>query len=212
MTKHNNPADPFHFKLYDFLVLGSEIVAARDIVRITFSSMWMLLNALRAIIAGWGFQLNGDVTGKVCRVSIDVLEFGVNSIPKRNNVLCLAIIPKSTESEKVYTITWDDLREGVLTALTYKHCGDAECSCCGLVMELIRHVEVQKFLRSQRFRRRELPVETSMCDNFKGWGNFSENVLGIDANICLPHATGTLSKLIIYYQHSDRSARRYSCR
>ena len=72
MRKRNDPEDPFHFKLFDFSVLGSELIAERVIVRFTVASFWKLANVLQAIIAGWGFQLNGDVTGKVCRASIDV--------------------------------------------------------------------------------------------------------------------------------------------
>ena len=86
----------------DFVVLGSELIAQHDIVCITVASLWMLANVLQAIIAGWGFQLNGNVTCKVCRARVDVLGFGINLISKRNNVLCLAIILKATEGEKVY--------------------------------------------------------------------------------------------------------------
>ena len=106
--------------LCHFVVLGSEFIAQRDIVRITLSPPWMLLNAMRAIIAGWGFQLNGTVTGKLCRASVDFLQFGINSIPHRNRVLFFAVIPKATESETVYQIAWDDLRGGVLDMLKYK--------------------------------------------------------------------------------------------
>ena len=93
MRKHNDPQDSYHFRLFEFVVLGSQVSPERDIVRITFSSVWMILNALRAIVAGWGFQLNGYVTGKLCRKNIDLIEFCVNSIPKHNNVLCLGVIP-----------------------------------------------------------------------------------------------------------------------
>ena len=110
----------------------------------------MLLNVLLAIIAGWGFQLNGDVTGKLCRASVDLLQFGINSIPHRNHVLCLAVIPKATESETVYQITWDDLRAAVLLLLTLKDCGVAGCACCGPMLELIRHQQVQALRRVQR--------------------------------------------------------------
>ncbi len=58
------------------MVLGSQVSPERDIVHITFSSVWMILNAFRAIVAGWGFQLNGDVTGKLCGKNIDLFEFG----------------------------------------------------------------------------------------------------------------------------------------
>ena len=88
----------------------------------------MLLNALRAIIAGWGFQLNGDVTGKLCRNSVDLLQFGVNSIPHKNHVLCLAIIPSKSESEAVYQMTWDDLRTAVFELFTYKNCQEVRCA------------------------------------------------------------------------------------
>ncbi len=99
MRKHNDLQDAYHFRLFEFVVLGSQVSAKRDIVRITFSSVWMILNAFRAIDAGWEFQSNGDVTGKLCRKNIGLVEFGVNSIPKHNNVLCLGVIPKGTESD-----------------------------------------------------------------------------------------------------------------
>ena len=38
MHKHNDPEDPYHFDLFEFVVLGGELRAQRDIVRITFSS------------------------------------------------------------------------------------------------------------------------------------------------------------------------------
>ena len=141
-------------------MLGSEFIPQRDILRITLSSPWMLSNALRAIIAGWGFQLNGDVTGKLCRASVDLLQFGVNSIPHKNHVLCFAVIPRATESEAVYQMTWDDLRSAVIDLFRYKDCGAPGYTTCGPILELITHSQIQAFLQSARFRRSELPVET----------------------------------------------------
>ena len=60
MRKHNDPEDAYHFRLFDFVVLGSQVTAEHDLVRITFGSVWMICNAYRAIITGWGFQMNGD--------------------------------------------------------------------------------------------------------------------------------------------------------
>ncbi len=77
------------------------------------SSVWMLTHAFRAIKAGWVFQLNADVTGKLCRKSVDLLAFSVTSIPKRNNTLCLCIIPSTTESEQAYTVVYNELRKAV---------------------------------------------------------------------------------------------------
>ena len=110
-------------RLFDFVVLGSQVTAEHDLVRITFGSVWMMLNAYRAIIAGWGFQLNGDVTGKYCNKSVDLVEFSVTSIPKQNNILCLGVIPKGTESELLYKITWDDFRVAAIELANYKDCG-----------------------------------------------------------------------------------------
>ncbi len=52
MRKPNDPQDACHFSLFEFVVLGSQVCPERDIVRITFSSIWMILNAFRAIITG----------------------------------------------------------------------------------------------------------------------------------------------------------------
>ena len=51
MRKHNDPEDAYHFRLFDFVVLSSQVTAEHDLVRITFGSVWMMLNAYRAIIA-----------------------------------------------------------------------------------------------------------------------------------------------------------------
>ncbi len=66
VRKHNDPAIDFHVSLYEYAVIGYELIAERDVVRINLSSVWMLANALRAIIARWNFQLCADVTGNFC--------------------------------------------------------------------------------------------------------------------------------------------------
>ena len=43
MRKHNDPEDAHHFRLFEFLV-GSQVTAERDLVLITFGSVWMILN------------------------------------------------------------------------------------------------------------------------------------------------------------------------
>ena len=120
---------------------------------------------------------------------MDLVEFSVTSIPKQNNILCLGVIPKRTESEKNYKITWDDFRAGAVLMTSYKDCGKEGCVCCQRVMQLLGNAEVQDYLRSDEFREGKVPVETAMCDNFKGWGNFAINELGNVSNVCLPHAS-----------------------
>ena len=192
MLKHNDAADPYHLRLFDFVVLGGQVSAEHDLVRITFGSVWMLLNAFRAIIAGWVFQLNGDVTGKFCNKSVDLVEFSVTSIPKQNNVLCLGVIPKGSESKIIYKITWDDFRKALVLMKGYKCCGkdDSDCECCMMVKEILEDAAVQQYFKSDEFKNAKLPVATAMSDNFKGWCNFAEEELGIKPNVCLPHASG----------------------
>ena len=59
-----------------------------------------------------------------------------------------------------------------------------------MVMELLDDEVVQKYVKSKEFREGKVPVETAMCGNFKGWGNFTINELGIIFNVCHPHDTG----------------------
>jgi hypothetical protein len=95
--------------IHDFCVIGQQNLAAHDVLRMSLSSMWMLTHAFRAIKAGWGFQLNTDVTCKDCRKSVDLLAFSVTLIPKHNNTICLCVIPKSTENKRAFTIVYDEL-------------------------------------------------------------------------------------------------------
>ena len=59
-----------------------------------------------------------------------------------------------------------------------------------MVVELLDDAEVQKYVKSKEFCEGKIQVETAMCDNFKGWGNFTINELGIISNVCHPHASG----------------------
>ncbi len=79
----------YHIGLIYVCVLHHQNLAEHDILRINLLSLWMLTHALRAMKAGWEFQLNANVTGKVCQKSIDLPAFSVTSIPKRINNMCL---------------------------------------------------------------------------------------------------------------------------
>jgi hypothetical protein len=210
LRKHNDPEDAYHLRLFDFVVLGSQVTAEHDLVRITFGSVWMMLNAYRAMKAGWGFQLNGDVTGKFCNKSVDLVEFSVTSIPKQNNILCLGVIPKGTESKIIYKITWHDFRSAAVELGTYKDCGKSGCITCQMVMQLLGDGNVVAEMAKKTWKEEgKLPVETAMCDNFKGWGNFSEEELGIVSNVCFPHGTGNVHYFLYVYCHADGGHGRY---
>jgi hypothetical protein len=157
--EHNDPAIDYHVSLYEYVVIGYELIAARVVVRINMSSVWMLANALRAIVAGCNFQLCADVTCnfQVCNRSVDLIEFSVISIPCQNNALCLSIIPKATESEKVYKLTYDDLPKAVnyhCKVQRLLQCKKANCECCTRIRELLAERNIVKCTASKKSKLR----------------------------------------------------------
>ena len=98
LRKHNDPQDPYHLTMFEHLVIGADVQAARMLVT---SDPWSLLHALRAIVARWTFQVNMmDVTFGVCRHAVDLLSMGINSMPHSNHQACYCSIPSKCESEK----------------------------------------------------------------------------------------------------------------
>jgi hypothetical protein len=128
--RHNYPEDVYHIGLHNFCVISHQNEAAFDILRMNMSSLWMLTHAFHAIKAGWGFQLNADVSSKLCQKSVDLLAFSVTLIPKHNNTLCLCIIPSTTESEQVYLVVYNELRKAVRLVPSIKPCDDEDCVSC----------------------------------------------------------------------------------
>jgi hypothetical protein len=197
VRRHNDPEDVYHIGLHDFCVICHQNEAAFDVLRMNMSSLWMLTHAFSTIKAGWGFQLNAesdvaDVTGKLCRKSVDLLAFSVTSIPKRNNTLCLCIILSTTESEQAYTVDYNELRKAMCVVSSIKPCDDEDCVSCGIITALLADADVAAYVKSQESKECILLVQTAMCDNFKGWGNFAGNILDITSNVCISHATGNV--------------------
>ena len=107
-------------------------------------------------------------------------------------MMFLGVIPKGTESEKNYKIMWNDFQAAAILMTTYKDCCEEGCECCGRVVQLLDNEEVQDYLKTDEFKAGKVPVQTAMRDNFKGWGNFVINELGLVSNVCLPHGTGNV--------------------
>ena len=149
-------------------MIGYELIAARDGVRINLPSLWMLANALRAIVAGWNFQLCADVPSNFCNRSADLLEFSVTSIPCQNNVLCLSIIPKATESEEVCKLTYVDLHTAVNYLCKVWPCRNTNCECWIRIRELLAEKNIVEYLASKEFKAQKMQVQTAMCNYFQG--------------------------------------------
>ena len=63
-----------------------------------------------------------------------------------------------------------------------------------MVMQLLSNEAVQDYVAGTKFREGKLPIETAMCDNFRGWaaGATFLPTLWIITNVCQPHGTGKL--------------------
>ncbi len=66
--------------LFSAFVIRSDINVERQLIHINFSSVWLLLNAVRAIETGWMVQLNGDAIFGFCHTYIDKIAPGFYSL------------------------------------------------------------------------------------------------------------------------------------
>jgi hypothetical protein len=160
-------------------------------VHINLTSLWFLFNLLRVIASGWVFQLNGDATFSFCRVAVDMIGLGVNSVGNHNHPVCWSIIPHNTEGELTYTGTFIEMQDAFLLLKDIKPCGKLDCEFCNCYKMLMQNENVIKYFAGDDFKERRLPVDTAQCDQIQGWGNFTRETLGIDPNTCSVHLTGT---------------------
>jgi hypothetical protein len=190
-ARNNDGEDEFHFDLFTPVVIGRNLDAPRDIVHINLTSLWFLFNLLRVIASGWVFQLNGDATFSFCRVAVDMIGLGVNSVGNHNHPVCWSIIPHNTEGELTYTGTFIEMQDAFLLLKDIKPCGKLDCEFCNCYKMLMQNENVIKYFAGDDFKERRIPVDTAQCDQIQGWGNFTREILGIDPNTCSVHLTGT---------------------
>ncbi len=88
--EHLDSGNDFHLGMFDVFVIRKDLNAAKDIVYLNFSTLRHL--CVRNIAAGWIFQLNSDVTFKVCRHTVALLCLGVNSLGNVNNTRHLGTV------------------------------------------------------------------------------------------------------------------------
>ncbi len=77
-------------------------------------------------------------------------------MPRHNNILCLGVIPKETESEKIYEITWDDFRAAAVPMASYKDSCKPGCEICSTVMEVLSADNMTTYICSRKFQNGEL--------------------------------------------------------
>jgi hypothetical protein len=188
LARHNEPTDSFCMPLFSAFVIGSDIKAERQVIHINFSSVWLLLNAVRAIETGWVVQLNGDATFGFCRADIDMIALGFCSFGGANNPVCFSYIPRQSEGEKLYTVTYFGMQKAVMSLLKANTEKDCEFTSC--LQLLLCRPHVQHYLDSDEVRANKLLIDQAQCDQLAGWACFSREVLGRDPNVCCNHLTG----------------------
>jgi hypothetical protein len=188
IQQHNEAERGFHLDLYAPVVIGHEFDAARDVIHINVSSLWWLLNAFRAINAGWVFQLNSDATFNFCRRKVDMIgfghKFGVNSLGSHNHPLCWSLIPDRAEGELTYTQTYNELQCAALLLDDIKPCELHGCEFCLALNSVLNHPRSEAYIQSTAFQNDMLPVYTAQCDNIFGLVNFTREVFDMDPNMC----------------------------
>ena len=142
LQRHNNPEDEYCLPLHQAFVLGHDIKAERALIHFCLSSPHLALNALRGIETGWGNQMNGDASFGFCRVNVDMICLGFNSMGCVNNPACWSIIPHQSEGELTYKITFFALQKAVISLL--KASTDKECAFSSCIEDLISRPYVQK--------------------------------------------------------------------
>ncbi len=192
IQQHNEAERGFHLDLYAPVVIGHEFDVARDIIHINISSQWWLLNAFRAINAGWVIQLNSDATFIFCRSKVDMIGFGVNSLGCHNHPLCWSLIPDRAEGELTYIQTYNALQRAALLFDDFKPCKLHGCEFCLALNYVLNHPRSEAYIQSQSsaFHYDMLPVDTAQCDNIFGFGNFTREVFDMEPNMCKCHLLG----------------------
>ena len=187
--KHMDDTD-FHLGMHDVFVLGKCIDAANDIVYLNFSSLWHLCNVLRNMEAGWLLQLNGDATFNVCRRTVALYSFGVNSLGNVNNPICWAIIPE-TESAEVLKGLWKAVQDAVILIIRhFKPCADiCGCEACAMVANLLACDNITEYKKRHTFAAGVLEVDQTLSDHSLGFGKFTRDTFSFDANMCRNHVT-----------------------
>ena len=161
LSDHLDASTGFHFSMFDVFVIGRDINAREDIVYLNQSTIWHLCNFLRNIAAGWVLQLNGDVTYKVCRLSVALLCLGVNSLGNVSNPICWAIIPEA-ESANVMKGTWKAVQDAAIMLMSnFKPCG-RQCPTCDMVMDILGNDNVKEYLTRSTSRSGLLEVDLTL--------------------------------------------------
>jgi hypothetical protein len=146
--------------LFSAFVIGSDIKAERQLSHINFSSVWLLLNAVRAIETVWVVQLNGDATFGFC--SANMIALGFCSFGGANNPGCFSFIQRQSEGEKLYTVTYFGMQKAILSLI--KANTDKDCEFSSGLKLLLSSPHVQQYLDGEEFFANKLPIDQARCN------------------------------------------------
>ncbi len=161
--------------MQDVFVIGKGLDAANDIMYLFFLSPWHICSAHRNIEAGWVFQLNGDAIFNVCRRTIALHSFGVNSLGNVNNPICWAIIPEP-ESANVLKGAWKAVQDAIkMIICDFKPCEDLSCEPCAVVRNLTVSENILKYKERSTFASGLIKADQTLSDRNLGFGKFTRD-------------------------------------
>ncbi len=74
--------------------------------------------------------MNGDATFSFCRVAVNMIGLGVNSVGNHTHPVCWSIIQHNTEGELTYTGTFHEMQDAFFLLEDIHTCGKLECEFC----------------------------------------------------------------------------------
>ncbi len=139
----------------------------KQLFNVDFSSVWLLLDAFRAIETGWVVQLNGGTPFGLCSTDIDMITLSFCSFGRANNPVCFSYIQRQSEGEMLYTVTYFGMQKAVLSLI--KATMDKDCEFLTCLKLLLSRLHVQQYLDCEDFLANKLPIDHAQCDPLAGW-------------------------------------------
>jgi hypothetical protein len=205
IEQHNDPAVDFHLDFFQTVCIGSDIDAQTNTIFIALTNVWMLCEIARVRNSKWALQIQGDGTFKVCVEAVCLLGLGVNRVGAHFHPVALLIVPDGAETEDAWTQLWKCVRYAMHRLFNkFRPCPLADCKLCVCISDLKDSDEWGPIIRGENFQRhRILDIDYATGDNNWAWANFCANELGLSANVCSSHTTGTIYIYVEYMWNSD---------
>ena len=200
VEEHNSAGK--HLELNQAVCVGYQF--SEGVIYGNFTSVNLLLHAMRSVNTRWPMGMGFDATFGLSNKQFELMGITTNSIKRRANPICLAIVNK--ESAIGYEKMFDGMEGGVFQlAHKLRLCRpNKKCEVCDAVREQIEQEPMQDILTPPKPKKKggkiieepfvfQLPLEKPMCDNttkFSKWIAKKKPHLLYKILQCAAHLTG----------------------